>query len=198
MKRHLTEDNATGNRQTNKHPGTMNQKMKKNLKRMGGGGLSLEAFVNAKSRNDQYNPSLIKKQREFYKNAKCIRKYKKLKQQDPQNDPSASISKMENLVIPHEQHEEKLEEASKPYQKNRKNRKSERSLNELYERKREEDEKAKAEMEAIVKAKREGRERAESRRKDLKEKMLKKTKSGQPVMKYRIEHMLESIKASTS
>jgi hypothetical protein len=37
-------------------------KMKsKNKKRLGGGGLSLEAFANAKSKGDFYNPALISK-----------------------------------------------------------------------------------------------------------------------------------------
>lgn len=36
------------------------KKMKKNMQRLGGkGGLSLESFANAKTRNDNYNPSLI-------------------------------------------------------------------------------------------------------------------------------------------
>jgi hypothetical protein len=30
----------------------------KNMKRLGGHGLSLEAFINAKSKNDFYNPAL--------------------------------------------------------------------------------------------------------------------------------------------
>ena len=34
-------------------------KKKKNTMRLGGGGLSLEAFANAKSRNNLYNPALI-------------------------------------------------------------------------------------------------------------------------------------------
>lgn len=33
--------------------------MKKNLQRLGGKGLSLEAFANAKTRSNDYNPSLI-------------------------------------------------------------------------------------------------------------------------------------------
>lgn len=36
-----------------------NKKKKKNMKRLGGGGLSLEAFANAKSRTNFYNPALI-------------------------------------------------------------------------------------------------------------------------------------------
>lgn len=70
------------------------------------------------------------------------------------------------------------------------------SLRELYERQREEEEKARTEREAIIKAKKEEREKAEARRKAVREKMLKKTRYGQPVMKYRIEHLLQSIQGS--
>ncbi|KAJ0449876.1 hypothetical protein HanHA300_Chr15g0550251 [Helianthus annuus] len=38
-----------------------NRMMKKNRSRLGGGGLSLQAFANAKSKNDGYNPALISK-----------------------------------------------------------------------------------------------------------------------------------------
>ena len=50
----------------------------------------------------------------------------------------------------------------------------------------------------MMQAKKTEREVAEARRRALKEKMYKKTRSGQPVMKYRIEHMLESIQGSTT
>lgn len=36
-----------------------NGRMKKNMQRLGGAGLSLEAFANAKSRNNAYNPALL-------------------------------------------------------------------------------------------------------------------------------------------
>ncbi|KAK9086568.1 hypothetical protein Syun_028962 [Stephania yunnanensis] len=70
------------------------------------------------------------------------------------------------------------------------------SLNKLYETKREELEKAKMEREAQIQAKKEERERATAQRKSWREKMLKKTRSGQPVMKYRVEHILESLQNS--
>lgn len=35
--------------------------MKRNISRLGGSGLSLEAFANAKSKSKQYNPALISK-----------------------------------------------------------------------------------------------------------------------------------------
>lgn len=77
---------------------------------------------------------------------------------------------------------------------NKKN--SARSLKEVYEKKHEEQEKARIEREASIQAKKEEIERAQSRRKALREKMLKRTRSGQPVMKYRIEHILERIQGS--
>jgi hypothetical protein len=65
-------------------------------------------------------------------------------------------------------------------------------LNVEYEKKRVEDEKAKKERDAIIEAKKEEREKSEAKRKDLREKMFRRTRSGQPVMKYRIEHLLET------
>lgn len=65
-------------------------------------------------------------------------------------------------------------------------------------KKREEEEKARMEREAIIEAKKEERQRAEVRRKELRQKMFKKTKSGQPVMKYRIEHLLQTLQGSNS
>lgn len=77
-----------------------------------------------------------------------------------------------------------------------KNKRSKNSLKELYEKRREEEEKARIEREAILKAKKEERERSESRRKAAREKMFKKTRHGQPVMKYRIEHLLQLVQGS--
>lgn len=66
----------------------------------------------------------------------------------------------------------------------------------MYEKKREEEERVRAEREATLKAKKEEMEKAEAWRKTERQKMFKKTRSGQPVMKYRIEHLLQSIQAS--
>ncbi|XP_049409949.1 rRNA-processing protein FYV7 [Solanum stenotomum] len=152
---------------------------RKNMQRLGGGrgGLSLEAFANAKTKTNTYNPAIIKKQREFYKNAKYVNKYKRIVKQQ-QGEPSGSARQLED------------EEG----RRNKKN--SARSLREIYERKREEDDKAMMETDATILARKEERQRAESRRKELREKMFKKTKSGQPVMKYRIEHILETLQGS--
>lgn len=73
-----------------------------------------------------------------------------------------------------------------------------RNLEELYEKKRAEEEKARIGRELMIQAKKEERQQSEARRKALKEKMYKKTKSGQPVMRYRIEHLLESIQSEAN
>ncbi|PON57180.1 hypothetical protein PanWU01x14_175940 [Parasponia andersonii] len=49
------------------------KKKPKNWKR----GFSLEASADANSKRNYYNPALIKKNQEFYKNAKYISKFKK-------------------------------------------------------------------------------------------------------------------------
>lgn len=100
------------------------------------------------------------------------------------------------IVLQDENETERAGEMNQNYKKH--NGRSAQSLREVYEQKREEEEKAKMERDAIVRAKKEERERTESRRKTVREKMLKKTRSGQPVMKYRIEHLLETIQGSTS
>ncbi|XP_020212941.1 protein PXR1 [Cajanus cajan] len=158
---------------------------KKNISRLGGSGLSLDAFANAKSKNNHYNPAIIKKQREFYKNAKNVNKFKKLLKQ--QNDPSLAQKLVENVKESGE-YKDKGE---------RRKKNSSLSLEELYKKQREEKEKERMEREAVLRVKKEEREQAEVRRKTMREKMLKKTRKGQPVMKYRIEHLLETIQGST-
>ncbi|VVB00897.1 unnamed protein product [Arabis nemorensis] len=69
-------------------------------------------------------------------------------------------------------------------------------MEEVYMQKREEMEKVRKEREATIKAKKEAKEEAEARRKIARGNMMRKTRHGQPVMKYRIEHLLESIKKS--
>ncbi|XP_027367121.1 stress response protein NST1-like [Abrus precatorius] len=167
----------------------MKKKKMKNMSRLGGNGLSLNAFANAKSKNNPYNPSLIKKQREFYKNAKNVNKFKKLlKQQHLQSDHCSTQSLIENENEPKE--DKDMSEGR------RKKKISAFSLEELYKKQHVEKEKERMEREAFVRAKKEEREKAEARRKAMREKMLKKTRTGQPVMKYRIEHLLESIQGS--
>ncbi|KAJ8898674.1 hypothetical protein K2173_004708 [Erythroxylum novogranatense] len=163
------------------------KKKKKNMMRLGGSGLSLEAFANAKSKNNNYNPALIKKQREFYKNAKYVSKFKKqLKQQSHLNDAISAARPPE--------YENQTGETSELVKRSKTNKKP-HCLRELYEKQREEQQKARIEKETILKAKREEREKAEVQRKEAREKMLKKTRHGQPVMKYRIEQLLQNIQS---
>ncbi|XP_004510216.1 uncharacterized protein [Cicer arietinum] len=168
----------------------MMKNKKRNISRLGGSGLSLDVFANAKSNNSRYNPALIKKQKEFNKNAKHVQKFKKLlKQQNQQNEPSVAQRHIESL---------NETEGDKDNNERRKRKKdSAFSLEELYKKTHEEKEKERMEREAIFKEKKEQREKAEARRKGIREKMLKKTRKGQPVMKYRIEHLLETIQGST-
>ncbi|QCD98184.1 stress response protein nst1 [Vigna unguiculata] len=163
--------------------------MKRNISRLGGSGLSLEAFANAKSKNKQYNPALIKKQREFYKNAKNVNKFKKLVKQQNQHNGRSLAQEHDKSVNETDEYKDKSE------RRMRKN--SAFSLEELYRKQHEEKEKERIEREAVLRVRREEREQAETRRKAMREKMLKKTRRGQPVMKYRIEHLLETIQGST-
>ncbi|KAI5316098.1 PREDICTED: rRNA-processing [Prunus dulcis] len=196
-----------GSTSINKKKDSMKKK-KKNMRRMGGQGLSLEAFANAKSNSSSYfNPALIKKQKEFYKNSKYVNKYKKSLKQQQSNLPLAIRPLEEENEFEHSDKENETEDGSKKEKetedggkrsKNNKKKKryGARNLIEVYEKKHEEEEKARRERDAIIQAKKEEREKAEARRKSVRGKMLKKTHKGQPVMKYRIEHLLETLQGS--
>lgn len=190
MKNRNPKDKETREQTNGSKSITMNKNKNKNKKRLGGPGLSLETFANAKSKGTNfYNPSLIKKQKEFYKNAKYVSKYKKLiKHQPRQDDISSSTSRLEG--------ENEIEDNSVMNKKNERKNYSTPSLKEVYEKKREQKENERIEREAVIQAKKEEREKAEARRKAMREKMFKKTRGGQPVMKYRIEHLLETIQNS--
>ncbi|XP_022759711.1 rRNA-processing protein FYV7-like [Durio zibethinus] len=173
-------------------PIPMTMKKKKNMNRLGGRGtgLSLQAFANAKSTTNHYNPALIKKKREFYKNAKFVNKYKKsLKQQNQANDLPLARRTPED---------DNGDIDSSRTNKWNKKKSSLHSRRELFEKQREKKEKARMEREAIIQAKKEQKEKAEAYRKEGRKKMFKKTRHGQPVMKYRIQHLLQSIQSSSS
>ncbi|BFG43292.1 rRNA-processing protein FYV7 [Prunus yedoensis var. nudiflora] len=207
-----------GSTSINKKKDSMKKK-KKNMRRMGGQGLSLEAFANAKSNSSSYfNPALIKKQKEFYKNSKYVNKYKKSLKQQQSNLPLAIRPLEEENEFEHgDKKENETENGGKKHNEtedgskkenetedggkrsknnNKKKRYGARNLIEVYEKKHEEEEKARREKDAIIQAKKEEREKAEARRKSVRGKMLKKTHKGQPVMKYRIEHLLETLQGS--
>ncbi|OMO77854.1 rRNA processing [Corchorus capsularis] len=163
---------------------------KNNMKRLGGSGLSLQAFANAKSTSSGYNPALIKQRREFYKNAKYVKKYKRsLKQQSQGNDAPSAIKPPED--------ENEDADGIRTSKKNKKKKSGSYSLKELYEKQREEKEKERMEREAIIQAKKEQKEKAEAQRKAGKKRMFKRTTHGQPVMKYRIQNLLQSIQSSS-
>ncbi|KAM7275810.1 hypothetical protein ACFE04_017676 [Oxalis oulophora] len=165
-------DKDKGGKRYNKLNGAKSIAMKKkNEARMGGGGgLSIESLLSAKSANTDYNPAVIKKKREFYKNAKYVTKFNKsVKRQSQTHLP------------PFLQDDNKAEDQSGFNRKKDNKNKGSYSLNEVYEKKRQEVEKARIEKEAIIQAKKEHKERAEAQRKAAKEKMLKKTQHGQPV-----------------
>ncbi|CAL5425356.1 unnamed protein product [Camellia sinensis] len=149
MKRQFSKDNPNGRREKIDGSSSINQKKikKKNVMRLGGGGLSLETFANAKTKSNQYNPALIKKQREFYKNAKYVSKYKKSqKQQSQQNDRYPAMRPLED--------ENETEIAGEMNKKNKNYKKSSQSLQELYKKKREEEEMAKIEEMPLFKQRR--------------------------------------------
>ncbi|KAI4301346.1 hypothetical protein L6164_034634 [Bauhinia variegata] len=182
-----------------KNRGAKNEKSDGNLNKSGPMGIAkkkmkksknlLDAFAKSKSKDGHYNPALIKKQREFYKNAKSVKKFKKFINQQNQQDGLSSAS---GLIESQDEPEDTKDANKKRTKKN-----GSFSLEELYKKKHEEIEKERMEREAAIRAKKEEREKAEARRKAIREKMLKKTRTGQPVMKYRIEHLLETIQGST-
>ncbi|KAJ0243226.1 rRNA-processing protein [Hirschfeldia incana] len=170
----------------------------KNMKRLGGGGLSLQTFANLKSKNSHYNPALIKKQKEYYKNAKYVSKFRKsMKQQKVQEKDEMKLK--QSLHGEDETTGESSSSSSKVVVADDDEHKGKKShkrigVEEVYKQTREEMEKARKEREEAFQAKKQAKEEAESRRKAAKGKMMRKTRHGQPVMKYRIEHLLESIK----
>lgn len=92
------------------------------------------------------------------------------------------------------QDDNKTDDNTNMNKKNKKgNNKGTFRLKEIYEKNCEEAEKTRMEREALIQTKKEEREKANAQRKATREKMFKKTRSGQPVMKYRIEHLLETI-----
>ncbi|RRT66426.1 hypothetical protein B296_00032940 [Ensete ventricosum] len=178
MKRREVRDGGGGGSEegTSKEFGKNRWKrQKRNEQRLGGKGLSLEAFANAKSRPSGYNPTLISKSpssplRHYF--LRFCRAYDHM----PTVSDDKDGDKTENSQM-----------------RSKTKKKSLLSLREEYEKKHTEVEKAKTEREAIIQAKKEERAKAEARRKAEREKMFKKTRSGQPVMKYRIEHLLEGL-----
>ena len=107
-------------------------------------------------------------------------------------------SKMENGAGDSSEKENATGGGSKMSKNDKKKRKyGARSIMKMYEMKHEDEQKERMEREAIIQAKKEEQEKAEARRKSAREKMLKKTHRGQPVMWYRIQYLLETIQGSS-
>ena len=53
------------------------------------------------------------------------------------------------------------------------------------------------EMQAVIQAKKEEREKAEAQRKAVREKMFRKMRADQPFLNYRIEHLLKTFQNSS-
>ncbi|CAN6980612.1 unnamed protein product [Brassica oleracea var. botrytis] len=135
------------------------------------------------------NRLVAEKQTEFYKNAKYVSKFREsMKQHDKE-------VKLQSF----REEEDETGESSKVVgddDKRKGNSHKRIGVEEVYKQTREDMEKSRIEREAALQAKKEAKEEAESRRRVAKGKMMRKTRHGQPVMKYRIEHLLESIKKS--
>ncbi|XP_031484685.1 ATP-dependent RNA helicase dbp3 [Nymphaea colorata] len=162
--------------------------MKKQGGHSGGRSWSLGASAKMKSNSTHYNPAEIKKQREFYKNAKHIKKYKKLKQK---TDHEYSQMRIEPIDLV----QEEINSTSRKKQRKKSNL---QTLREEYEKKKQEEEKAKMEAEAIQEAKKKEKEKVMAQKKELKHKMLKRTRSGQPIMKYRLDHLIETLQRGSN
>lgn len=175
-------------------------------KRLGGKGLSLDAFVRAKGK-PRYNPSDIRKHREHYENAKKVKTYRTMIKQIPQleQDAQKDIGMQEerldynanvlgcNSSFTRESHPQAKR---LPAHKNKKwkngNNTLERMRHDYMERKQDE-EKLKQAREEAQREKDEADKMALKKRKELKVKMFKKTSTGQPLMKHRLEHILERL-----
>ncbi|KAA3475045.1 stress response protein nst1-like [Gossypium australe] len=197
MKNRNPKGNGNGEGSTMDGPKPMTMKKKKNMNRLGGRGtgLSLQAFANAKSTSNHYNPALIKKKKEFYKNAKYVNKYKQSLKQQNQGKNSLPSSQR---TIEDENEDINGSRANNMNKKKKKKKNGSQSLRQVYEKQWEEKEKARMEREAAMQAKKEQRGKAEAQRKVERKEMFKKTRHGQPVMKYRIHHLLQSIQGSAS
>ncbi|KAH7283361.1 hypothetical protein KP509_34G003300 [Ceratopteris richardii] len=189
--------------------GSKKKKMKdkKSRQRLGGigGGLTLPAFVNAKSR-PRFNPAEIRKRREQFEDAKKIRKYRKLlkslPQQEQRNNMEESSDVEAKIPIQVVSNDNTIQQKN-PSDLVKKERRvlTKRSnilevLRKDYLKKKEEEDRLKAERMEALKLKEEQRVKAFQERKNLKSKMFKRTKSGQPLMKHRLQHVLECIQQS--
>lgn len=177
--------------------------LRKRKKRLGGKGLGLEAFVKAKSKPSVI-PSDIKKRREYLENAKTLKKYKTMINQLPKQDSEQGPSTSEKQPDPNSSsigrdisHRECHTSAKKPTL-HRNHESKERSnplqrTRQKFLQKKQAAAKLKHERDECLQAKEEAQKKALQTRKELKSQMFKRTNTGQPVMKHRLQHILECL-----
>ncbi|CAN5963013.1 unnamed protein product [Sphagnum jensenii] len=153
---------------------------KRNLLGGGGGGLSLEALAFCKNKPFA-TASQIRKQRELYQNAKKVQKYRKtvkhLAEEGHKFEPCIGLTTSDAEVETRGrvQVQSKLEKLRQQSEK------------------KEEEEKLRTEKREAIARQQEACDKAQCERKDAQRKMRKKTQRGQPVMKHRIEHLLDTL-----
>ncbi|MCO5558948.1 hypothetical protein L7F22_012539 [Adiantum nelumboides] len=146
-----------------------------------GGSITLPAFVNAKSK-PRFNPAVLRKKSKQFENAKTIKKYKKLANCLPNEEGFSGVPVTE----------QKVTHVSKRYGPT-KGKNVIEALRKDFVEKKEEKDRLRAERLEALKIKEEARAKALQVRKNLKAKMFKRTSSGQPLMKHRVQHILDSI-----
>eukprot|EP00250_Pteridium_aquilinum_P003819 c14098_g1_i1 orf=78-653(+) len=184
----------------------LSEKKRKSRQRLGGGGgLSLPAFVNAKSK-PRLNPADVRKKREHYENAKKVKKYRKLVKHTPHQEQKTSTeesiggSNTDKYIVhvPTSDSNASQQRLTSDFVKKTKclsgkRRNALEGLRQDFIKKKQEEDRVKAERMEALKVKEEARIKATQRRKDFKAKMFKRTNSGQPLMKHRLQHILESL-----
>lgn len=193
----------------------------KKKKRLGGKGLSLEAFAGANRIKPIVTASQIRKQREVYQNSKKVNKYRKtlkhlaegghefrphiplsIDAEIPGQDLSALGTKGKKAK-PSSSRELQSTEAEREIERkdpkmSGKGRQTKPAshlerLREEYAKKKQEEEEVMKEKRALFEEQQAGREKSKKERKEVQKKFRKTTGKGQPVMKHRMEHLLESI-----
>lgn len=201
----------------------------KKKQRLGGKGLSLEAFVDAKKLKPVVTASQIRKQREAYQNSKKVNKYRKtlkhLAEEGHEFKPrvpldmdaetsgqdvsepitkehkekrSSSASEREHPSIETDEEIKEKDQVGGHGKKSGKGRRPKppsqlERLRSEYEKKKQEEEEVRKEKQALFEEQQAAREKAKKERKEAQNKFRKFTGKGQPVMRHRMEHLLESI-----
>lgn len=195
------------------------KRQQKHTKRLGGGGLSLEAFAAAKSKPFT-SPAQIREHREGYQNAKKVQKYKKLVAQlgghdrGLRNEETAGIpGKVQDkeIAIDKSASEKRsgvgfpsrklplLDTHGKQYNHRRKQLQRPKDISQMERdkvRKNEFEEKEK-DVDQVHGEEQEAREKLNHDNKVTQVRLRKKTQRGQPVMKHQMERLLEVIQRTS-